>query len=61
MRVKDIILSDKEIQLLGQQYEDEQTTCTLNHYLLLVQAKRAFSAGYEKRNHELITQQVIRR
>ena len=47
MKCEDTVMSNKKIQLLGQQYEDDLPTYDLNHYLLLVQAEISFKAGRE--------------
>ena len=53
------VISNKKLQLLGQQYEDDIPTCDLNHYLLSAQAELtwdiAYKAGYEKRKSEAAT------
>ena len=48
MEAKDTVLSNKKIQLLGQQYEDEVPTYDLNHYLLLAQAEISFKVGEDR-------------
>ncbi len=44
MKARDTVITEKKLQLLGQQYEDELPTYDLNHYLLLSQAEISFKA-----------------
>ena len=45
MEAKDTVINQKQIQLLGQQYEEDLPTYDLNHYILKAQAEISFKAG----------------
>ena len=48
MEAKDTVMRNKELQLLGQEYEDNPPTCDFTHYALERQAEISFRAGQKE-------------